>query len=77
MKEELPDATLDVEFAQLDLASLKSTASFAESFLANHSKLHILCCNAGYIAVKFGMCECAADHGLPCLSWLLAANLLM
>jgi NAD(P)-dependent dehydrogenase (short-subunit alcohol dehydrogenase family) len=44
-----PGATLDV--MELDLASLKSIRRFAGSLRARHSKLHVLCNNAGVMAI--------------------------
>ncbi len=48
---EQPDASL--EFIPLDLASLDSIQRFAEGFLKSHSKLHILCNNAGVMALPY------------------------
>jgi NAD(P)-dependent dehydrogenase (short-subunit alcohol dehydrogenase family) len=42
-----------VELAELDLASLASIRAFAESFLSRHAELHILCNNAGVMALPF------------------------
>ncbi len=47
-----PDGRLAV--AECDLADLSSVASFAESFAADHDDLHVLCNNAGVMAVPRG-----------------------
>ncbi|GAA0249356.1 oxidoreductase [Halobacterium noricense] len=46
---ELPDATLDVR--ELDLADRESIRSFAEDFEAGYDGLHVLCNNAGVMAI--------------------------
>lgn len=46
---------LDIEFMQLDLASLKSTMAFIEKFKAKYKKLHLLICNAGLLSKHKGM----------------------
>ncbi|XP_069135714.1 polyprenol dehydrogenase-like isoform X1 [Argopecten irradians] len=43
----ISDDRLRLEFAKLDLASLKSTMDFVEGFKASSRKLHVLICNAG------------------------------
>ncbi|MEN8182987.1 MAG: oxidoreductase [Myxococcota bacterium] len=48
---EFPAARL--ELAELDLASLSSIRSFVESFLGRHSSLHLLCNNAGVMALPY------------------------
>ena len=53
MRGEVPDSTLEVEFAPLDLSSFKSTVSFADWFLGKYDKLNILCCNAGYLGQNY------------------------
>ncbi len=44
-----PEASVEVE--QLDLASLESVRRFARAFLAAHSRLDVLCNNAGIMAI--------------------------
>ena len=44
-----PDAT--IEALELDLANLASVRSFAEKYLASHGELHVLCNNAGVMAL--------------------------
>jgi NAD(P)-dependent dehydrogenase (short-subunit alcohol dehydrogenase family) len=44
-----PEAT--VESLQLDLADLASVRAFAEKFLSSHRELHLLCNNAGVMAL--------------------------
>jgi len=44
-----PPASL--ESLQLDLADLASVRAFAEKFLSNHRELHLLCNNAGVMAL--------------------------
>jgi len=44
-----PDADLDVR--ECDLADLGSVRSFAEGVLADHDELHVLCNNAGVMAI--------------------------
>ena len=46
---EVPDASLSV--AELDLADLDSIGEFAESFTDEYDELHVLCNNAGVIAI--------------------------
>ncbi|WP_136716827.1 oxidoreductase [Halorientalis salina] len=46
------DATLDVR--KLDLADLSSVESFATAFLADYDELHVLCNNAGVMAIPRG-----------------------
>ncbi|SIQ66663.1 NAD(P)-dependent dehydrogenase, short-chain alcohol dehydrogenase family [Haladaptatus litoreus] len=46
---EVPDATLDVR--ELDLADRESIRSFAENFEADYDNLHVLCNNAGVMAI--------------------------
>ena len=46
---ELPDATLDVR--ELDLADLASIQEFADDFTEEYDELHVLCNNAGVMAV--------------------------
>jgi len=46
---EIPDATLDVR--ELDLADLALVREFAEEFTAEYDDLHVLCNNAGVMAV--------------------------
>lgn len=41
------DDHLNVEFMQLDLASLESTMKFIETFKAKYDRLNLLICNAG------------------------------
>jgi NAD(P)-dependent dehydrogenase (short-subunit alcohol dehydrogenase family) len=48
----VPDADLDV--LELDLASLSSVESFAERFRERHDELHVLCNNAGVMAIPYG-----------------------
>jgi NAD(P)-dependent dehydrogenase (short-subunit alcohol dehydrogenase family) len=45
----VPDATLDVR--RLDLADLDSVEAFADDFLADYDDLHVLCNNAGVMAI--------------------------
>jgi NAD(P)-dependent dehydrogenase (short-subunit alcohol dehydrogenase family) len=42
-----------VELAELDLSSLASIRSFAEGFASRHAQLHILCNNAGVMALPY------------------------
>src|SRR5262249_26244094 len=42
-----------VEAMELDLASLNSVRVFAEAFRRNHDRLHILCNNAGVMAIPY------------------------
>ena len=46
-----PGASLEV--MELDLASLASVRTFAQSFLAKHGELHVLCNNAGVMAIPY------------------------
>ena len=46
---EVPDASLSV--AELDLADLDSIGEFAESFTDEYDELHVLCNNAGVMAI--------------------------
>lgn len=46
-----PDA--DVEAMELDLASLSSVHAFADAFKKNHDRLHVLCNNAGVMAIPY------------------------
>ncbi|MBC5793206.1 MAG: SDR family NAD(P)-dependent oxidoreductase [Nanohaloarchaea archaeon] len=49
IKSEDLEGSLDV--LELDLASLKSIESFAEEYRKNHNELHVLCNNAGVMAI--------------------------
>jgi NAD(P)-dependent dehydrogenase (short-subunit alcohol dehydrogenase family) len=49
IRETVPGADLDV--LELDLASLASVASFAERFRSEYDDLHVLCNNAGVMAI--------------------------
>jgi NAD(P)-dependent dehydrogenase (short-subunit alcohol dehydrogenase family) len=42
-----------VEVMELDLASLSSVRDFAETFQAAHARLHVLCNNAGVMALPY------------------------
>jgi NAD(P)-dependent dehydrogenase (short-subunit alcohol dehydrogenase family) len=42
-----------VEALELDLADLKSVRNFAKGFHANHRRLHVLCNNAGVMALPY------------------------
>lgn len=44
-----PEATLDVR--ELDLADLSSIAEFADAYTSDYEELHVLCNNAGVMAV--------------------------
>ena len=46
-----PDAA--VEAMALDLASLSSVRTFADAFKKNHGRLHVLCNNAGVMAIPY------------------------
>lgn len=46
-------ATADVDFVALDLASLVSIRAFAAAFLEKHGALHVLCNNAGVMALPY------------------------
>jgi NAD(P)-dependent dehydrogenase (short-subunit alcohol dehydrogenase family) len=48
-----PDASLEV--VVLDLADLRSVERCAASVTANHDALHLVMCNAGIMAVPFGV----------------------
>jgi hypothetical protein len=48
-------STAAVEAMQLDLASLASVRSFAEAFLRRYGSLHVLCNNAGVMALPYCM----------------------
>ena len=47
----VPGATLEVR--ELDLAALSSVREFAEGFLADYGALHVLCNNAGVMALPY------------------------
>lgn len=49
IRESYPDAAL--ELMGLDLADLSSVREFARDFLSGHEELHILCNNAGIMAI--------------------------
>ena len=49
IRSEGPRGSLEV--AKLDLGSLDSVRSFAEAFVADHDDLHVLCNNAGVMAI--------------------------
>lgn len=49
IREELPSASLSVH--ECDLADLNSVESFTEEFSSTYSSLHILCNNAGVMAI--------------------------
>ena len=49
IRREVGDADLDVR--ELDLADLSSVAAFAEGFAADYDELHVLCNNAGVMAI--------------------------
>lgn len=49
IEEEFPNSSL--ELRKLDLSSLESVKDFAEEYSANHEELHILCNNAGIMAI--------------------------
>jgi NAD(P)-dependent dehydrogenase (short-subunit alcohol dehydrogenase family) len=51
IKSARPDAA--VEAMELDLASLSSVRAFADAFKKNHDQLHILCNNAGVMAIPY------------------------
>ncbi|MDB5107759.1 MAG: Short-chain dehydrogenase [Candidatus Binatus sp.] len=50
-----PGATVDV--IQLELSSLKSVRAFAQTFRESHRDLHVLCNNAGVMALPFQRTE--------------------
>lgn len=45
--------TASVELAELDLSSLASIRAFVEGFTSRHEELHILCNNAGVMALPY------------------------
>lgn len=47
------DPTTTLEAMALDLASLASVRAFAQAFLANRRELHVLCNNAGVMALPY------------------------
>ena len=49
IEEKVEDASLEV--MKIDLASLESIKDFAEAYIANNEELHILCNNAGVMAI--------------------------
>ncbi|WP_414837358.1 oxidoreductase [Candidatus Nanosalina sp. VS9-1] len=49
IEEDVEEASLEVR--KIDLASLQSVKDFAEAYRANNSELHILCNNAGVMAI--------------------------
>jgi NAD(P)-dependent dehydrogenase (short-subunit alcohol dehydrogenase family) len=49
IRETVPDATLDVR--RLDLGDLDSVAAFADGFSTDYDDLHVLCNNAGVMAI--------------------------
>ncbi|MFB6185015.1 MAG: oxidoreductase [Haloarculaceae archaeon] len=49
VQESIPDPDLDVR--RCDLADLSSVASFAEAFRGDYDDLHVLCNNAGVMAI--------------------------
>jgi hypothetical protein len=49
IRRETPDADLDVR--RCDLADLDSVAAFAEDYRADYDELHVLCNNAGVMAI--------------------------
>jgi NAD(P)-dependent dehydrogenase (short-subunit alcohol dehydrogenase family) len=51
MRREQPDASL--EAMELDLANLGSVRKFSEAFLARYDRLHLLCNNAGVMALPY------------------------
>jgi NAD(P)-dependent dehydrogenase (short-subunit alcohol dehydrogenase family) len=52
IKASAADAAVDV--MQLDLSSLGSIRAFASAFLEKHAALHVLCNNAGVMALPYG-----------------------
>ena len=46
---------LRLEYMNLNLSSLQSTKNFVEEFKKSGRELHVLICNAGILAGKFGM----------------------
>jgi NAD(P)-dependent dehydrogenase (short-subunit alcohol dehydrogenase family) len=58
-KEEIEDEDPEgnLELRKLDLASLDSVKDFAEEYMANNGELHVLCNNAGVMAVPFEVTE--------------------
>jgi NAD(P)-dependent dehydrogenase (short-subunit alcohol dehydrogenase family) len=55
IRERTPDA--DLEFYELDLASLASVEAFANSFRSSHDRLDLLINNAGVMIPPFGTTE--------------------
>ncbi len=51
IRREHPNARVD--FMQLDLSSLASVRQFADAFRRNHPALHVLCNNAGVMAIPY------------------------
>lgn len=51
IRQQVPDASL--AFIQLDLADLSSVSAFVEQFKASYDQLHILCNNAGVMAIPY------------------------
>lgn len=49
IRQDNPEATLDVR--ELDLADLSSVADFADGYTSDYDELHVLCNNAGIMAV--------------------------
>ena len=49
IEDEVEEASLEV--MKIDLASLDSVKDFAEAYIANNDELHILCNNAGVMAI--------------------------
>jgi NAD(P)-dependent dehydrogenase (short-subunit alcohol dehydrogenase family) len=49
IRQRVPDADLDVR--ECDLADLSSVEQFAEAFIADYDELHVLCNNAGVMAL--------------------------
>ena len=52
IRRSVPDATLDVR--ELDLGDSASIAAFAEGFTDEYDQLHVLCNNAGVMALPYG-----------------------
>ena len=53
-----PDKTINVEFMELDLSSLKSVKQFTVDFKQRSLPIHLLINNAGVALVHEGMCVC-------------------